>query len=104
MDLATLLDATGSFLVLGARAGVPTKAPSRGSCAALLHYISTLPALGVTPARPVIGIVPTADTAGYWLIGSDGGTFSFGDAGFVGSLPGLGADVTDIVGAVPTRE
>ena len=65
---------------------------------------STLPALGVTPARPVIGIVPTADTAGYWLIGSDGGTFSFGDAGFVGSLPGLGADVTDIVGAVPTRE
>ena len=34
----------------------------------------TLPALGVTPAYPVIGIVHTADTGGYWLIGADGGS------------------------------
>ena len=51
----------------------------------------TLPALGVSPALPVIGIVHTADTGGYWLIGADGGIFAFGDAGFVGSLPGWGS-------------
>jgi hypothetical protein len=62
-----------------------------------------LPALGVSPAHPIIGLVPTSDDSGYWLIGSDGGIFAFGDAPFVGSLPGLGVSVTDIVGAVPTH-
>ena len=49
----------------------------------------------------MIGIVHTADTAGSWLIGADGG-IAFGDAGFVGSLPGVGVHVGDVVGAVPT--
>ena len=40
--------------------------------------------------------------AGYWLIGSDGGVFAFGDAGFIGSLPGLNVKVSNVVGAVPT--
>jgi hypothetical protein len=65
-------------------------------------YFGSLPALGVTPAKPVIGVVHTAGTGGYWLIGSDGGIFAFGSAPFVGSLRGLGLNVTDIVGAVPT--
>jgi hypothetical protein len=56
----------------------------------------------VTPARPIIGLVTTSDDQGYWLIGGDGGIFAFGDAPFVGSLPGLGIHITDIVGAVPT--
>ena len=30
--------------------------------------------------KPVVGIVATADGNGYWLIGADGGVFSFGDA------------------------
>ena len=42
----------------------------------------------MSPTSPVIGLVPTADEQGYWLIGSDGGIFAFGDAPFVGSLPG----------------
>ena len=29
-------------------------------------------------------------SGGYWLVGADGGVFAFGDAGFAGSLPGLG--------------
>jgi hypothetical protein len=35
---------------------------------------------------------------------SDGGVFAFGDAGFVGSLPGLTPPVrvSNVVGAVPT--
>ena len=40
--------------------------------------------------RPVVGITPTSDLGGYWLVASDGGIFTFGDAGFFGSIPGLG--------------
>ena len=67
------------------------------------HFIRSLPTLGIHPAHPVIGIVPTADGQEYWVIGSDGGIFAFGDAPFVGSLLGLDIHVADIVGAAPTR-
>jgi hypothetical protein len=40
--------------------------------------------------RPVVGITPTTNDGGYWLVASDGGIFSFGNAGFYGSIPGLG--------------
>jgi N-acetylmuramoyl-L-alanine amidase len=33
----------------------------------------------------VVGIATTASGGGYWLLGSDGGVFSYGDAGFYGS-------------------
>ena len=36
---------------------------------------------------PIVGIA-TADGGGYWLVGSDGGVFGFGDAGYHGSVPG----------------
>ncbi len=65
-------------------------------------YLGSLPALGVTPAKPVVSVVPTTDGRGYWLVGADGGIFSFGDAVNLGSLPGLGVDADDVVGAVPT--
>jgi len=48
-------------------------------------------------------MVPTATGQGYWMVGSDGGAFGFGDAGYVGSLPGLGIRVSNIVALVPTR-
>jgi subtilase family serine protease len=47
---------------------------------------------------------PPAPGVGYWMVGSDGGVFGFGDAGFVGSLPGIGVKVSDIVGMVPTAD
>jgi hypothetical protein len=31
----------------------------------------------------------TADGQGYWMVGRDGGIFSFGDAGFFGSAGGV---------------
>ena len=62
------------------------------------QYLGSLPALGVAPARPMVGLVTTG--GGYWLVGSDGGTFAFGDAPYLGSLPALGVHVTDVVGAV----
>ena len=36
--------------------------------------------------------------AGYYLVASDGGLFTFGDAAFHGSVPGLGTRVSDVVG------
>jgi hypothetical protein len=35
---------------------------------------------------PIVGISDTPDYQGYWLAGADGGVFSFGEAGFFGSL------------------
>ena len=43
----------------------------------------------VTLNRPVVGMAPTADGNGYWLVSSDGGVFTFGDAGFAGSSGGI---------------
>ncbi|HVA44735.1 MAG TPA: hypothetical protein VNF50_14730, partial [Acidimicrobiales bacterium] len=36
-------------------------------------------------AGPIVGMAATPDGKGYWLVGADGGVFSFGDAGFYGS-------------------
>jgi hypothetical protein len=35
-----------------------------------------------------VGIAATPSGGGYWLVGSDGGIFSFGDAKFFGSMGG----------------
>ena len=50
--------------------------------------------------RPVVGITTTNDLGGYWLVASDGGIFSFGDAPFFGSIPGLGFAPAGTPGAV----
>lgn len=41
--------------------------------------------VGIRLNAPIVGITPTPDGKGYWLIGADGGVFSFGDASFYGS-------------------
>ena len=41
-----------------------------------------------TPDTPVVGMASTPDGKGYWLVASDGGIFTFGDAGFFGSEGG----------------
>jgi hypothetical protein len=45
-----------------------------------------------------VGMAATPDAKGYWLVASDGGIFSFGDAAYYGSEPSTGVDVTNIVG------
>jgi len=40
---------------------------------------------GQTLNRPIVGITAAPDNGGYWLVASDGGVFSFGDAQFYGS-------------------
>ena len=39
--------------------------------------------------RPIVGQASTPDGGGYWLVASDGGIFSYGDAPFEGSAGGL---------------
>ncbi len=49
----------------------------------------------------IVQVRPTPDGFGYWLVGSDGSVYAFGDAPYLGSLPGLGVHVSDVVGLVP---
>ena len=39
--------------------------------------------------QPIVGMAATPDGRGYWLVASDGGIFTFGDARFFGSTGGL---------------
>ena len=55
-------------------------------------------------ASLTVTIQPVAPAQGYWLVGAHGGVFSFGDAGFFGSLPGLGVHVSDVVGIAATPD
>jgi hypothetical protein len=40
---------------------------------------------GITLTKPIVGMASTPDGQGYWLVGSDGGVFAYGDAQFYGS-------------------
>jgi hypothetical protein len=75
-------------------------------------YSGSIPGLGIAPAgvppttrrlnAPIVGMVPSVDGHGYFLVGSDGGVFAFGDARFAGSCPSLphGCDAL-VVAVVP---
>src|SRR5580698_4113193 len=39
--------------------------------------------------HPIVAMATTPDHAGYWLFAADGGVFTFGDAQFWGSVPGV---------------
>ncbi len=52
---------------------------------------------------PIVGMAPTPDGRGYWLVASDGGIFSFGDAAFHGSMGGTHLNAP-IVGMAPTPD
>ena len=53
--------------------------------------------------KPVVGMSPTGDAGGYWLVASDGGVFSYGDARFYGSTGGVRL-VQPIVGMATTPD
>src|SRR5258707_875915 len=75
-------------LVLGLGADV-AMAPSAGAeSAATVHAFGGAPSLGAPNSAlnaPIVGIAPTRTGRGYWLVASDGGIFSFGNARFYGS-------------------
>jgi hypothetical protein len=45
--------------------------------------------LGVQLNAPVVGMAPTPDGKGFWVVCADGGIFTFGDATYYGSLTWL---------------
>ncbi len=51
---------------------------------------------------PIIGLAAHPAAQGYWLLGADGGVFTFGNAGFHGSTGGLHLN-QPVVGMAPTR-
>ena len=74
-------------------------------------FYGSIPGLGIRPAgtpgnvrrlnAPVVGMVPSADGAGYFMVASDGGVFAFGDAKFEGSCPALGGCAGSAVAVMP---
>ena len=51
--------------------------------------------------RPTGDAAPTSEQHGYWLVGSDGGVFSFGSAQFYGSVANLQLQ-SPVIGIAPT--
>jgi hypothetical protein len=72
------------------------------------HHDSQLTGTLLAPApahlnAPIVGMAPTPDSKGYWMVGADGGIFAFGDAGFFGSEGGMHLNAP-IVGLAPTSD
>jgi hypothetical protein len=73
-------------------------------------YYGSIPGSGLSPAgsgaprslnAPIVGMVPSNDGGGYFMVASDGGVFAFGDARFEGSCPGIGGCNGAAVAVVP---
>jgi hypothetical protein len=73
-------------------------------------FYGSIPGLGLHPAgsgladslnAPIVGMVPSSDGRGYFMVGADGGVFAFGDARFAGSCPGIGGCAGAAVAVAP---
>ena len=73
-------------------------------------FYGSIPGSGLSPAgtglphslnAPIVGMVPSSDGGGYFMVASDGGVFAFGDARFEGSCPGIGGCQGAAVAVVP---
>ncbi len=74
------------------------------------QFYGSIPGLGLAPSgssspkrlnAPIVGMVPTTDGGGYFMVASDGGVFTFGDAKFEGSCPGIGGCSGGAVAVMP---
>jgi hypothetical protein len=73
-------------------------------------FVGSIPGVGLHPAgsglphslnAPIVGMVPSHDGGGYFMVASDGGVFAFGDAFFAGSCPGIGGCSGSAVAVMP---
>ena len=73
-------------------------------------FYGSIPGVGLHPAgsglpnslrAPIVGMVPSSDGGGYFMVASDGGVFAFGDAKFAGSCPGIGGCAGSAVAVMP---
>ena len=68
---------------------VTAQNPAGTSAASPFGQYTYQPSSGTTPLPPPSSPPPTSDGEGYWLVASDGGIFTFGDASFFGSTGAL---------------
>jgi Glycosyl hydrolases family 43 len=73
-------------------------------------FHGSLPGLGYAPvgsssrkrlSAPIVGMVPSSDDGGYFMVGADGGVFAFGDARYAGSCPSIGGCSGPAVSVLP---
>ena len=91
-------------LVVGLGAQVASTAPAGATEVAAVHAFGGAPALGAPTTAlnaPIVGIAATRSGKGYWLLGRDGGIFSYGTAAFYGSTSGMQLN-QPVVGIAPT--
>ena len=86
------------MLVAHADGGVRVYLPSEG-CPSVFYGSAFSAALN----QPIVGIASTPDGQGYWLVASDGGVFSYGDAHFYGSTGDISLN-KPIVGMASTSD
>ncbi len=58
----------------------------------------------VSGTKSITGIASTPDGEGYWLVGHDGSVTAMGDAKWLGDLPSMGTNVSNIVAIAPTAD
>jgi SpoIID/LytB domain protein len=75
-----------AMTLVGSRANVSL---SGGAFAGALGIKSDWFTVGTTITGPAVGMAPTPDGRGYWVVGANGSLFAFGDAAFEGSADGL---------------
>jgi TM2 domain-containing membrane protein YozV len=104
-SMATILRTFGMAAAAVVLAGfLPVLGGTRAGAATPLAQASTSEVQTSTPFVDSVALAPTPDGGGYWEAGIDGGVFSFGDANFYGSLPGMGISVSDIVAMAATPD
>ena len=74
------------------------------------QFYGSIPGLGIHPYgsgsphslnAPIVGMVPSADQGGYFMVASDGGVFAFGSARFAGSCYSVGGCAGAAVDVMP---
>ena len=54
--------------------------------------------------KPIVTMAATPDGRGYWLVASDGGVFTYGDAAFYGSTGGMDLNRSIVANAGTSRQ
>jgi hypothetical protein len=88
-----------------ARAATPKAASRKVTANSVAAFGTTWlgdPSDGVL-AAPIVGLATTPDGAGYWLVSSDGGVFTYGDERFFGSAGNMQLN-SPIVGMAATPD
>jgi beta-glucanase (GH16 family) len=83
----------------GSVAALATDAASTGCAASIFHGSLA----GTHLNAPIVGVAALPGGNGYWLLGSDGGVFSYGDAHFYGSTGSIHLNAP-VVGMAPTPD